>query len=509
MHSKKCFWFFLRLNTIVILVLSIPVGFLHAEETEPLVGGLFVPELTVERLAFNSADVLSIEEVNRLTLIRNVEIQNLQLDIEKQGKEIQIAKAIYDTQFEAFGDYEQSQEQQASVVLGNRIITGTYGASLAKVLPTGTQLKLEYGNTRTSTNSTFTALPRYYDSYGKASFQQPLLRNFLGHIDRKRIKQVKIDTEKFDFETLDQLEEKLYQTRLLYWDLRFAYENLLNRRKALRKAQDFYKINHDKLDMGLSEKTDVFASESNVRKRVVEVLEAENELRSISYALRVELDIVDVPFLLPSREKTFDPEEVNLVEESNQALENRRDMKALLLEIEKQQIELKIKSSERLPELFAEGGYSSTGLDRQSSSSQGEVFGANHPIYEAGVRLKTSLENRDKRALYDQTKIGYKQLNQLRDLLQKTITKEVDDAYRNLLLAKERVYQTAEIKKLEEEKLSEEDQSFNRGRSSAKRIIDFQEDLINGKTESIRAIIQYKKARDAFLRVTNQLIKKI
>ncbi len=99
-------------------------------------------------------------------------------------------------------------------------------------------------------------------------------KNFFGYVDRAKIKKVKLNTEKFTYIKLDQIEQEVYQTRLLYWDLVFAQRDLNARSQALRKAQDFYQNTLEKLDLGLSEKPDLFAAEAHVRKRVIEVREA-------------------------------------------------------------------------------------------------------------------------------------------------------------------------------------------------------------------------------------------
>lgn len=478
------------------------------DEVEPLVGGLFVPELTVANPMLDVAEHLSVSDVTKLALIRSLNIQIAEAEGERERHEISISKAIYDTQFAMFGEYAQDLKQESSVVVGNRDLSGRYGTSLSKKLPTGTELTLEYANHRTSSNSSFTSLSRFYEASARIEVRQPLLRNFFGYLDRKRIEQTKINVQQYDYKTLDDVEGYIWEVRQLYWDLKFAYENLAAQRKALRKAQDFYEITYNKLDLGLSEKPDVFAAEANVRNRVLEVLEAESDLKSRSFAMRVFLDLTDIPLLLPVEQIDFEPIRPDFNEQLDYAFKHRRDLKQLILDIEKQDIEGKIRSRERLPELTFEGSYASTGLDRETSGAQGEVFAFNHPQYEAAFRMSTSLENRDRRGRYEQALINLKNAKILLRQTKLDVQRAVDEAYRDLLLAEERVLQTREIENLQRNKLLEEEKNFNRGRSDSKTIIDFQEDVIEAEINAIRSLVGYQKAIEDFYRTTNQLLER-
>lgn len=481
---------------------------LRTDEVEPLVGGLFVPELTVANPMLDVAEHLSVSDVTKIAMIRSLNIQMTQADGEREKHEIAIAKSIYDTEFAMYGEYAQDLQQEANVVVGNRDIAGAYGTSLSRKIPTGTEFTLSYGNERTSSNSAFTTLSRYYESSAKIEVRQPLLRNFFGYIDRKRIQQTKISVKQYDYRTVDEVEAHILEVRRLYWDLKFAQENLNAQRKALRKAQDFYEITYNKLDLGLSEKPDVFAAEANVRKRVLEVLQAESDLKSRSFAVRVFLDLTDIPLILPVDELEFEPVRPDFKQELDHALSNRRDLKQLNLDIEKQEIESRIRSRERLPELSFEGSYASTGLDRETGSAQGEVFAFNHPQYEAGFRMSASLENRDKRAHYAQAVIDLKNAKLALRQTRLDVERAVDEAYRDLLLAEERVMQTRQIENLQRNKLLEEEKNFNRGRSSSKTIIDYQEDVIEAEIDAIRSLVGYQKAVDDFYRATNELLER-
>jgi len=481
---------------------------LRTEESGPLNGGLFTEGLTAESRLFNTGESLNLDEITKLALTRNLDIGMLQLQNQGEGFEIDVSKSIYDSRFNMFAEHVHDREQTPNIVLGDRQVHGIAGFSIEKTLPTGTWVKVEGATERNSTNSAFVTLSRYYDSHGSLEFNQPLLKNAFGYINRKRVQQVKINVKRFDYQTLDGIEDLLYGIRLQYWDLKFAFENLRARMKALRKAQDFFQITHDKLDVGLTEKPDLFAAEANVRTRVLEVWEAENEVKSKSENMRILLNLPEVPLVYPSEELTFKPVEIDVNKALQEAYENRRDLKQLEMALESQTIEKKIRSNERLPDFSFEGGYTSNGLDRKMSNSQGEVFGFEHPRYYSGFHFSASLENREARGRFSQAEIEHKRLEKETQKLKLNIRRQVEDSHRGLLLAAERVRQTENITALQFKKNFEEERNFNRGRSSSKTIIDFQDDLIEAEINNIRALMMYNRALEDFYRSTHGLIAK-
>jgi len=393
--------------------------------------------------------------------------------------------------------------------MGDRELRGNANISLEKKMASGTTLKVEGDSTRNSTDSPFSNFPRYYESFMRLSVHQPLFKNTFGYLDRARVKQARLDIKKFDFETADRIEREVYGVRLKYWELKFSHENLGNRRTALRKAQNFLKIAHDKLEIGLTEKPDVYAAEANVRQRVLDVLRAAHEYQSSVMALRVLLNLPELGWVIPVEEPKFEISRLDYSRELMDALARRRDLAAKETEIEALEILSRSRKNELWPDLSFEGGYVTQGLDRVLSNSQGEAFGLKHLEYTAALTLTAPLENREARGLYHQAQADVQKARRELDRLKLEIARDVDDACRSVLLAAESVRQTREIENLQRKKLEEEEQNFNRGRSDSKTIIDFQEDVIEAETEAIRALIHYEKSIETFYRATHQLLDRI
>ncbi|OGW78798.1 MAG: hypothetical protein A2Z83_01045 [Omnitrophica bacterium GWA2_52_8] len=470
---------------------------------------LLLEGLDVEEFRTEPGEKLSLAEASRIAWLQNIDLLTKRLDRQSYARNLGIAKSIYDTEFGMQADYSQNLQEPDNIVMGSRAVDGRAGISLDKKIPTGTALGLALNTARASTDSPFTSLNPYYRSEAAFSVKQPLLKNFFGFTDRKKIQQVKIDLRKFDYQTLDEMESILLEIRRRYWSLAWAYQNMKLKRAALDKAQEFYKITQDQLEVGLTEAPDVYAAEANVRNRVLENLRVRNEFYAASDALKVRLNAPEVVLVLPGESIAFEPVVLDLRRQIDRALENRRDLKQARLELEKQGIEVRIRRNERLPDLDFEGSYAATSLDREMASSQGEVFSFNHPRYFAGFTFAVNLEQSEERAHSAQAKAALESAQALLEKMQMEIIRDVSGRLRDLELARIRVEQTGKVQKLQRMKLEEEERQFRVGRSTAKTIIDYQEDLIIAESKHLYAMVRHHQALDNWLRATSRLLSSV
>lgn len=488
----------------IFLMLFVAGNFLFTGEIKEEKAPSFIEEVDVAEGVLDEGEGLSLEEATRIGLADNLDIKIIRLSREIEQHELPIAKSIYDTELDIFADYSQDKDEQTIVDLGSRKVVGKVGTSLSKEIPLGTDIKFEVATERNSASS---KASKNYQSYAEISVTQPLLKNFFGLVDRNQIKQVKINTKKFDYETLNSIETSIAQVRNQYWDLVFANEDLIARQKALDKAQEFMRITHENHELGLNEKPDLYATQANVRKKYVEALKAKNKLYKASYALKVLLNVPEIKLIIPENKPKLFAVKDSFDSAVAKALDKRWDLKQMDLTLENQMIEVKIKKNEALPDLSFTGSYTATSLDREMASSQGEVFGFRHPQYEAGITFSTPLERRKERHTLKEARLELERLKKEKEKLKLTISKEIDAAWRDMQLASKEVVQNREVEELERLKLEEEEKFFNRGKSDSKTIIDFQDDLINAEIEHIRALVGYVKSVESFYKYQNSLME--
>jgi outer membrane protein TolC len=484
---------------IAIFILSQPSVFLGGvEDLIPLTSQLSVPAEGYD---------LSLEEAIRIAILRSFNIKIYDLDQKVKREEIMKSKSIHDTTFDAAFEYEQNNEQNASTIAGSREITGSFDVNLEKKIPTGTTLLLSMEHERTSTDSSFSSLNPTFRSVAKVGLKQSVLKNWFGYLDRAEVKLVKLDVERFDHETRTLIEEAITEVLQKYWDLVEASEAHKARVQAYRRAEEFWKITEDKFSFGLSDKADLLAAEANVRSRLSDALVSRHELESRIHEIRVLLDLPGSPWVVPTEAPALSEFSRSFLDSLTAAFNHRRDYMQLKLDLTINQITVRMKKNSLWPELDLEGSFASNALDLDVVKAEGEAFEAKYPTYYAIATFKIPLENREARAEVRQAK--YEKEKKILELkkLERQIYRDVDGDWREVSVSLKRATQSVKVEFLQAEKLEEEQKNFKQGRSSAREIIDYQDDLIEARLRAIEHLVLYEQSKVALLRTENTLLE--
>src|SRR3989344_2704387 len=223
---------------------------------------------------------ISFKEAIQTALSKNLDIKIAQLD-EALGKTyIDSAESIFDPLFTSSIDWKDDQRKPPSIILGSKTITRHYNFGLAKNTLLGTNFELKYLNEFTDSTSKFSSLNPSWEPKVALTITQPLLNNFFGYIFRRELKQAELKNKILGLQSKDITEELLKNIAYAYWDLSSAQAILKIKKQALEQAQKLYSANRRKLKLGTIEKTDLLASEANVRARENNILSAQNVLEN-------------------------------------------------------------------------------------------------------------------------------------------------------------------------------------------------------------------------------------
>ena len=105
---------------------------------------------------------------------------------------------------------------------------------LRKELPSGTVLDFLITSDRDESNSNFVDVNPSFFEKAELTLTQPLLANAFGMVDRLRIRETVLDVQRFNYETLQKIQDALLQTRRAYWKAREANQILMIRKMGLR-----------------------------------------------------------------------------------------------------------------------------------------------------------------------------------------------------------------------------------------------------------------------------------
>ena len=107
---------------------------------------------------------LSLDEVSKLALTNNFDIQLAKFDVGIAKTKKGIAESIYDTILKAEISYKNEQSKQSSTLAGTKTLDNDYNVGVSKKLPVGTIVSVDALNNRHWTNSPFVSLSPSHDS---------------------------------------------------------------------------------------------------------------------------------------------------------------------------------------------------------------------------------------------------------------------------------------------------------------------------------------------------------
>lgn len=453
---------------------------------------LIVPKIIFAQPAAFS---LSLEEVTRLALENNFEIQLLEFDAKiaklAEGRSL----SIYDTIVNADIQYRDNQRAQASPVFGTKVVNNNYNFGISRKSSTGTKVSVNMNNERESTNSTFTSSPLIHDSTLALSIEQSLGRNFFGKEDRGNVEVTLVDIENADYLSIHRIENLLADVQKNYWDLALQQERVAIELEIVEQAKRLYDLNQEKLEDGLSELPEFIASEANYKTRTNELKLLKNDHVNRSSLLKLkinredlfqDLDAVD---LLVIEDRWVDGP-VSL----QKAFQHRRDYKVLHNTIKQKNILVDIKKNNIWPEINLKASLERNGLGDHFPKSIENITDQNNPDFFAGISFEFPLENRQARADLEEADLEKaKSLIELK-YLERTISVNVMNQVRECNVRREVALNEISIAELQKQKLEEELKRYNAGRSDTDTIIRFQEDVLNARLRAAQSKFEYRIA---------------
>jgi len=428
----------------------------------------------------------------------------------------------------------QSSPVYSTVLTGgtNWLVTNntTGNIGLLQGFSPGTQIGLNFDNTRFTNNATrYTYNPTLGSSLG-VTVTQPLLRGFGIDLNRRFIRIAKNSQKVADLVFRQQLIDTIAGVTRLYTDLVSLNEDVKVKRETLRLAQRLYDDNKEKVDQGTLAPIEVTRALAQVAASRQALISAEGLVRqqelivvtaltrrglantAISEAHIVPTDSVTVP----------DKEPVEPVQDLvTDALKNRPDLAQAGIQIENSQISLKGSLNALRPQMDLVGTMQNGGLagDLNSlaggtpavgggyGSALGQVFRRNFPTYGVGVQLTLPLRNRVAQADAVRDELQLRQAQVRRQQLEDQARLEVADAQVSMQQARAAYEAAVQSRVLQEQSVDVEQQKFGVGLSTNFLVIQYQTYLAQARSTEVASKGAYAKARIALERATGRILE--
>jgi len=477
--------------TLLIATYTLPVA---AEE---------VPTFTKEDFIASAAEkkILKIGMIDciAMALKNNSEILVKQISPFIEAANVKIQKAVFEPDFSVDFSYEDNTEVGSTPLFTpakSNSRTGMLNFGYDQKLVTGTQLELDFYNTRLQSNSKVQYPNPYFDSLAEITVTQPLMKGFgiiVNKADFLIAKNNKL-ISKQDF--AEGVIKILTDVKKNYYDYQYAQEQYRAVEAALERSESLHKINQEKYAKGLASDVDLLQSEAEVARAHQALAAAENYMKSTEDNLKLITNLIDDTELWNSDIVLLDrigyeKEEPDLVVSINKAFKCRPDYEAAKIYLKNKDINVIFYKNGLLPTLDIFGTYGLNGLGGKLKKDLDRVANRDFQDWSAGLSVDIPLGNDDAKGNYDKATLEKTQAIIQFKRLEQNIILQVRDAVRNVdikyrMLEASTVTKDAEVRNYKAQELR-----FQAGLVSTHDMVDYQNQLTRAEVNYIKSVIDY------------------
>jgi outer membrane protein len=432
--------------------------------------------------------------------------------------------------------HENTQEYSTLLTGGsNWLTTNTVNGNVgySQGFSPGTQLSVNFDNTRFNSNATrYIYDPTYASSVG-FTVTQPLLRGFGVSLNRRYIRIAKNDQRIANMVFQQQVIETVAGVARLYTDLVSLNEDVRVKQEALRLAQRLYDDNKNKVDQGTLAPIEVTRAQAQVAASRQALISAQGLVRQqelivmtaitrkglANPALREAHITPTDSVTVPEQESTPPLEELTA-----EALKTRPDLSQAGIQVENSRISLKGSLNALRPELDLVGIAQNGGLSGTLNpvagpfntgtianagaygAALGQIVHGNYPTYGVGLQLTLPLRNRVAQADAVRDELQVRQAEVRRQQLEDQVRLEVADAEVALQQARASYEAAVETRVLQEQSVKVEQQKFDVGLSTNYLVIEYQSYLAQAQSTEVAAKGAYAKAKIALERALGTIL---
>lgn len=490
-------------QTCLATAIGLTVGVLGQDATPATPPAQIVAGLSAG--AIQGQRPITLREAIDMALVENFSIQRTKLGMTYSGYLLSASYGLYDPVIGVQGDYELrtqagGTDSQGVPLPSTEIETFGFSGSplIGGTLPWG----MDYRIANSFTDRTFTGVGGSAEQYrSDVSFQlvQPLLRDFWIDGQRAQIQVNKKQIKVSEWEYKQQVINTVTAVEQAYYDLIFLRENITVQKTAYELASQLLRENKKKVEVGAMAPLDEKQAESRVASSQAALIAAEqsyvvaqNNLKNLISARFV--DMLDVD-LTPVETLVAVPADASLSASWEKGLAMRPELQIQRIEMEKQDIRLRLAKNQVLPTLDAIGTYGRSGLSPISiGRAWDDIQDDKNPVYSAAIRLSIPIGNisarnqlKASRNQKEQMVLSYKSLEQFAMM-------EINNAVTTLRSELQRVEATRQARAFAQEALNVEQKKLENGKSTSFFVLQYQNDLTQRRYDEIQALASYNKA---------------
>jgi outer membrane protein TolC len=468
---------------------------------------------------------ITADDAVRMSLENNLGLQASKLSPEVQALALAQTRSAYaPTLFSNLTKNSNSNPPSNFLAGNDYVTTGGFRSN------SGVQQQLKWGGGRyqasfdgaknTTSDPTDPFNPRLSSSFN-FNFTQPLLRDFAIDSTRHQLQLGQKEAEIVDVQLQQQIAQTTRAVRNTYLDLVNALGQLDVARQSLQLAQEQYRNNQTRVEVGTMAPIDITEAEAEVASREESVIISEARIKTIEDNLRTLIMNPAQPEfwsarLVPSEQPVVTPIAIDVDAAVANALANRTDLSQARKQLEQTDISIKFVRNQRLPAVNAILNYGLAGVagtrtlydldpitgfpiqtgsaQRSFSDALRDVFGNEFKTWSLQLQVNYPIGTSTAEAALAQSRIQRQQSVTQLEQLQMRIATQVRDAARQVDTSLRRVEATRKSRELSQRRYEAEQKRMTVGLSTTFQLVQAQRDLANARQSELNAIIDYNRA---------------
>jgi outer membrane protein TolC len=413
------------------------------------------------------------------------------------------------------------------------LVTGTTNANVGiqQGFSTGTQVNLEFNNTRQSLNSLATSYNPFTTSSFGLTVTQPLLRGFGPSLNRRFIRIANNNQKITSLLFEQQLIATVYGITRLYTDLVAFSEDVKNKEESLALAQKLFTDTQAQVEEGTLAQVEMTRAKAAVYSSRQDLINSRGLLEEQEAILKTVLTKTgnEDPEVQSARIIPTDPltipekEEIQPIQDLlSEAMAQRPDLRQGNLQIVNSELSLNGSRNNVLPEVDLVGSAQNNGFAGVASplappaevpfvggygGALEQIFNRKFPTYGIGLQMTLPIRNRVAEADLARDEIQLRQSQVRLRQLQNQARLEVEDSLIAMRRARASYEAAVQARLLQEESLDAEQQKFEVGASTSFFVIQYESLLAQAKSTEVAAKGSYVKARAALHRATGEILR--
>ena len=478
---------------------------------------------------------LTLEDAVKRALENNLDIAVQRIGHQTFDVDIASVRSVYSPTVSSVISNQSSKNASASTISGGRTgatisnSTFVFNGGMAQQVPWGGgNFGLQLDNRRFETsNTTATINPQYVPTWA-AQYNQPLLRDFKIDTTRQQLLVTRINQDISDIQLRQITINTVANVRNAYWDYVFAVQFVDVSRQSLELAEELFRNNQTKVEIGTMAPIDVVQAQAQVAAQRQVLVTAEGTRRTTEIALKTLIvngtsDPLWTSTIDPVDRPDFQPEPIDVAAATQRALSARTDVLQARKTLESNDVTLRFLQNQRLPQVDLQTRYATTGIggNRLITSGEGGVdrgtvigvepggyfdalntlFRNQLPTWSLSLNMTYNLGMSPADASVARTRIQQNQIEvQLRQI-ELQVTSDVSNAAIQVQNTAERVQAAQVARDLARQQLDAENSKFSVGMSTNFVVVQAQRDLANAQNNELQAVLAYRRAVVDFDRV--------